>query len=323
MTELQMDRLLQHFAHCCQAEGKSPNTVDWYSERASRFVRFLVDMGRKPTLANFNLETARDFIVHDQQRGLSPFTILADAKTLKAISTWLFNETYTKDNRLAKLKLPKVPLKLIEPLTPNEIEDLLKVRNPLTALGSRDQAILLTFLATGLRLSELAGIESEDAHIDEGYVKVMGKGAKERVVPIGAVAQKAIWRYVLHFRPEPSTAEGNHLFLTLDGRALQANAIRLLLKRWGKAAGVHRLHAHLCRHTYATNFLVYKCGDVFQLKHILGHSKLDMVGRYVHFAETDALLHGGVSSPLDRINLKGIKGHKVDRMLRKAKKVRF
>ncbi len=128
MAELQMERLLLHFAHSCRAEGKSPNTVAWYFERGSHFVRFLVETGRKPTLANFNLETAREFIVHEQERGLSPFTILADAKTLRAISTWLFNETYTKENRLSKLKLPKVPLKLIEPLTPAEIEDLLKVR---------------------------------------------------------------------------------------------------------------------------------------------------------------------------------------------------
>lgn len=320
MSELQLEKLLLHYAHACQAEGKSPSTVAWYQERGSRLVRFLEATARSSVLSNLSLDTVREFIVHEQERGLSPFTIQAEAKALKAFSSWLFNEQYTKDNRLARLKLPKVPIKVIEPLTSDELEKLLQARNPLTSIGSRDQAILLAFLATGVRLSELAGIRSEDAHIDEAYLKVMGKGSKERVVPLGAVAQRAIWRYVLHFRPEPLTARDDHLFLTLDGRALEANAVRLLLKRWGKAAGVPRLHAHLCRHTYATNFLVYECGDVFRLKHILGHTKLDMVSRYVHFAESSALLQGRVSSPLDRVSIKGLRGYKVDRTLQSTKR---
>jgi site-specific recombinase XerD len=320
MAELQLEKLLLHYAHACQAEGKSPSTVSWYQERGSRLVRFLEATGGRPVLSSLSLEKVREFIVHEQGRGLSPFTVQAEAKALKAFSTWLFNERYTKENRLARLKPPKVPVKVIEPLTSDELEKLLQARNPLTSIGSRDQAILLTFLATGIRRSELAGIRSEDAHVDEGYLKVMGKGSKERVVPLGAVAQRAIWRYVLHFRPEPLTALDDHLFLTLSGRALDTNAVRLVLARWGKAAGVPRLHAHLCRHTYATNFLVYECGDVFKLKHILGHTKLDMVARYVHFAESSALLHGRVSSPLDRINIKGLKGYKVDRALQNTKR---
>jgi integrase/recombinase XerC/integrase/recombinase XerD len=100
----------------------------------------------------------------------------------------------------------------------------------------------------------------------------MGKGAKERVVPIGGLAQKMLWRYIIHFRPEDSIEADNYVFLTLDGKPLCPNAVKLLLKRWGKKAGVERLHAHLCRHTYATNFLNYNCGDVFRLQQILWHT---------------------------------------------------
>ena len=175
---------------------------------------------------------------------------------------------------------------------------------------------MVTLLDTGLRASELSSLRFEDAHIEEGYFKVVGKGNKERFVPIGALAQKVLWRYVFHFRPEPAGDLENYLFLTLDGRRLQSNAIKLLLRRWGKRAGVPRLHAHLCRHTYATDFLSHKCGDVFRLQQILGHSTLEMVNRYVHYTSAQDMIQGRVSSPVDQIGIKRLRGYKVDRMLR-------
>jgi integrase/recombinase XerC/integrase/recombinase XerD len=144
----------------------------------------------------------------------------------------------------------------------------------------------------------------------------MGKGSKERVVPLGAVVQKVLWRYVFHFRPEPETDLHDCLFLTMDGRKLKPNAVKLLLRRWGKKAGVPRLHAHLCRHTYATNFLIHGCGDVFRLQQILGHTTLEMVRRYVHYAQTEAMIQGRVASPMDRLGIKGLRSYRIDRRLR-------
>ena len=112
-------------------------------------------------------------------------------------------------------------------LTPTEIEELVSMQNPLTASGSRNTAILVTLLDTGVRCSELSGLRLQDAHIQDGYLKVNGKGNKERFVPIGALAQKILWRYVFHFRPEPVSEQDNYLFLTLDGVHLRPNAIKL------------------------------------------------------------------------------------------------
>ena len=147
-------------------------------------------------------------------------------------------------------------------------------------------------------------------------MKVFGKGSKERIVPIGALSQKMLWRYVVHFRPEQLTPSDNHLFLTLDGNPLVVNAVKLLLNRWGRRSGVPRLHAHLCRHTYATNFLCHNCGDVFRLQQILGHATLEMVRKYVHFASTRALMNGGIASPVDRMGIRNLRGYKIDRALR-------
>jgi site-specific recombinase XerD len=249
-----------------KTEGKSGKTISWYEERLSNFIKYLNLSDINPVLANINLKNARDFIVYEQTRGVSPFTVQGSTRALKVFSTWLYSEQYTEENELANLKMPKAPTRMIEPLTSEEIEKLVSIQNHLTALGSRNVAILMTLLGTGIRESELSNLDFMDAHIEQGYLKVLGKGSKERVVPIGGLGQKLLWRYVFHFRPDPINELNNYLFLTLDGRKPEPNAIKLLLKRWGKKAGVPRVHAHLCRHTYATNLLIHNCGDVFRLQ---------------------------------------------------------
>lgn len=316
MAELELEKLIPHFEQSNKAEGKSPKTITWYTEMITGFTRFLTGTGRRPVLAEFNILTVREFIIHEQERGLSPYTVQGKVRALKAFASWLFNESYTTDHVLYNLKMPKAPQKLIEPLTATEIDQLVKIQNPLTALGCRNIALLVLLLDTGLRVSELCGLRPGDAHIEEGYLKVMGKGSKERVVPIGGLAQKMLWRYIIHFRPKDSIEADNYVFLTLDGKPLCPNAVKLLLKRWGKKVGVERLHAHLCRHTYATNFLNHKCGDVFRLQQILGHTTLEMVRKYVHYASTQDMINGRPSSPMDHMGINRLNGYKVDRVLR-------
>lgn len=316
MAELELKKLVSHFAQSNKAEGKSPKTIAWYEEMLKDFDRFLDKTKKKTTIANLDVELVREFIVQEQERGLSPYTVQGKVRSLKSFSSWLFNEGYTSENVLLTLKLPKVPVNLIEPLTDEEIEKLVSYQNQLTAIGSRNIALLVLLLDSGLRVSELCGLRFDDAHIEEGYLKVFGKGSKERIVPIGALAQKMLWRYVFHFRPEPAVVLDNYLFLTLDGKPLRPNAVKLLLKRWGKKAGVPRLHAHLCRHTYATNFLCHNCGDVFRLQQILGHTTLEMVRRYVHFASTQALINGKTASPVDHMGIRKLRGYKIDKILK-------
>jgi len=318
MAEVGLDKLILHYAQSNKAEGKSPRTVAWYSEMLNDFIKFLKSKGCTGVLSGFDIEMVRDFVVHEQERGLSPYTVQGKVRALKAFCSWLFREAYVTDNLLANFKLPRVPQNLIEPLTSAEIDQLVKCQNPLTAFGCRDIAILIVMLDTGVRLGELCGLRFEDAHVEEGYLKVMGKGSKERIVPIGASAQKMLWRYIIHFRPEPMVKADDYFFLTLDGKPLRANAVELLIKRWGKKAGIPRLHAHLCRHTFATNYLIYNCGDVFRLQQILGHSSLEMVRRYVHYASSQALMSGKTLSPVDQMGIKKLKGYKIDQMLCKT-----
>ena len=320
MLELELSKLILHFAQCNKSEAKSPRTVSWYTEALTVYTSFLESIGKKPVLGEFSVASVREFIIAQQTKGLSPFTIQGRVRALKAFSSWLFREGYIEQNTLTSIKLPKVPVKIIEPLTSARIDKLISSKNQLTELGSRDVALLITFLDTGLRLSELSNLPLDDAHLEEGYLKVVGKGNKERVVPMGGLSQRLLYRYLFHFRPEPYSPSDNYLFLTLDGRHLTPNAIRLILTRWGKKAGVPHLHAHLCRHSFATSFLNERCGDVFRLQQILGHTSLEMVRRYVHYASTQDMMQGHVSSPIDHLDLKQLKGYKIDHQLKVNKK---
>jgi site-specific recombinase XerD len=200
MTELDLKKLINHFGQSNKAEGKSPKTISWYGEMLHDFVKYLEKTDHEPTLSSLDMLSVREFIVHEQERGLSPYSVQGKTRALKAFSSWLCNEGYTRENILLTLKLPKAPINLIEPLVDYEIEKLVGYQNPLTAIGSRNIAILILLLDSGIRVSELCSLKNEDAHIEEGYMKVFGKGSKERIVPIGALAQKVLWRYMCWHR---------------------------------------------------------------------------------------------------------------------------
>jgi len=135
MSEVELDKLIPHFAQSNKAEGKSPRTIAWYSDMLNDFARFLESKGCKGVLSEFDIEAVREFVVYEQERGVSPYTVQGKVRALKAFSSWLFREAYMSDNVLSNFKLPRVPTNLIEPLTSAEIGQLMDRQNPLTATG--------------------------------------------------------------------------------------------------------------------------------------------------------------------------------------------
>jgi len=308
---MELADLVKYYETYHRSEGSSPKTVKWYREVLESFVSWLKLQGRLTDLGSINQMDVREFILSLREkryhgRALSSSTLNNRVRALRAFFSWLAREEYTDTNILGNLKPPKVAETLIEPLTVGEIDRLFSVINQKTVLGARNTAIIALFLDTGLRLSELINLGTSDVHLEQRYVKVMGKGAKERVVSFGAACQKALLHYYHHFRVEPAHAGVNNFFLTLDGYALTETAMKSLMVRLAEASGIARLHAHLLRHTYATRFLLNK-DDVFLLKQNLGHSTLAMVEVYRHIASREAALLSEPFSPLDRMNLKEIR----------------
>ncbi len=140
----------------------------------------------------------------------------------------------------------------------------------------------------------------------------MVKGKKERIVPVGIVAQTALSEYITYVRPKIARPDCDRLFVSQDGGPITENTIKLLFSRLSKKSGISRLHAHLCRHTFAINYLL-NGGDIYSLKEILGHNTLEMVNRYLHFTKAQITARHREFSPMDRIIGKGKKPRKPKR----------
>jgi integrase/recombinase XerC/integrase/recombinase XerD len=267
---IELSALARHFELYNRTEGKSPKTIEWYNQALRLFHRFLIESEKSTTLSDLGEPEVREFILYLQERRrwsdnpyvvknrgkLAAITIQTHIRALRGFFNWLYREGYTTEKRLARLKPPKAPSKIVEILTQEEIGRIFKCVDRNTAAGARNYAILMLFLDSGLRCSELRNFELEGINIEGGYLKVMGKGSKERVVPFGASTQKALLRYLLHFRPEPFNPTIQNFFLTLDGKPMTKNYIKMMFQPIAKNSNVKRLHPHLCRHTFATNYLV-------------------------------------------------------------------
>ena len=295
-----------------QTEGKSPHTVAWYNDTLGAFERFLERNQRSLLLADIGEPEVRDFIADMREHrwpngfekearpgGLTPESIQTRVRALKAFFAWLHREEFTDTHRLARLGNYKAPRELVAVLTDDEVATILKVCNQKQDWGMRDYAMVTLMLDTGLRRAEVVGLRTADVSIDGGWLKVMGKGGKERIVPFGTVTQRVLWRYFRQYRAEP-LGEDVYFFLTLDGRPLSKDGFASIFVRLRRRSGVTRLRPHLLRHTFATRYLIHG-GDVFSLKQILGHTTLEMVQRYVNLASAQVSGQHRKFSPMDRM----------------------
>ena len=188
-------------------------------------------------------------------------------------------------------------------LEDDEIRTIISTFNPKQPSDARNQTIFMMLLDSGLRIGEIVRLKMDDLHLDEGIIKVLGKGKKERFVPIGSNCQRVLQRYLFRYRIRQNGSQNDYVFLSTGGKPLTENSLKLMFARLGRRSGVKRLHAHLCRHTFATKFLI-NGGDVFTLQQILGHSTLEMVRHYVNLASNHVALQHRRFSPLDRLNLR-------------------
>ncbi len=138
--------------------------------------------------------------------------------------------------------------------------------------------------------------------MNEGYLKVYGKGNKERLVPFGALTKKALLKYIHSYRPETVGDDCQQVFLSVDGKRLSYNGLALVIRRLGQTADVPRLHAHLFRHTFAVRYLM-NGGDIMTLRLILGHTTLEVTQMYMHLADAHIQVQHSKFSPVDRLDI--------------------
>jgi len=206
---------------------------------------------------------------------------------------------------MTNIKLKRPEKKVIEPYTKEELKALLKVcqydiDSGSPFLGTRNKAIILVFVDSGIRLSELANIRVDDTNLETGIVKVTGKGSKQRLVGIAKTTRVALWKYEA-WRPDGSP----WLWLGEEGQRLTARAIQSMFKRLKDRAGLRDIGGlvHKMRHTMAMSFLEGD-GDIRSLQVLLGHSDIEMTMRYLQaVGAKQALLKHAKASPVERMGL--------------------
>jgi site-specific recombinase XerD len=312
-----LSEFIDYYEICNRAEDKSPKTVNWYTANLNSFHNYLKSRHLPDTLDRIDIKVLRQYVLYllkknkyqghpitpEKKEPLSASSVHGHVRTLRAFFGWLVNEGFIEANPAKDLKPPKVYQKVISTLSDDEIRAILALFTPMNVSNTRNQTIFMLMLDTGLRMGELINLKMEDIHMNEGLLKVLGKGKKERIVPMGSNAQRALQRYLFRYRPQPLCTSIDNVFLSLVGEPVTENSVKLIFSRLAKKSGISRLHAHLCRHTFATRFLI-NGGDVFTLQRILGHSTLEMVRHYVNLASDHVVIQHQKYSPLDRVNLR-------------------
>jgi site-specific recombinase XerD len=167
-------------------------------------------------------------------------------------------------------------------------------------VGRRNYVIVFLMLDTGLRLGEITSATLSNFDSMEGLLKVMGKGRKERIVPMGKKSQIILSEYIKYVRSKTAKPDCTQLFISENGGPVTENSLKLFFTRLKKESGISRVHAHLLRHTFAIKFLL-NGGDIYSLKEILGHETLEMVSHYLHFTQAQLTARHREFSPMDRI----------------------
>lgn len=214
---------------------------------------------------------------------LTKTTVQSYMRQIKVFLKYCYHERYIDAPLNEKIKLPKAESPAIEILTDSELEIILQTFTN-AELGTRNRAFICLLLDSGLRLSEAITLKTEDINFEKGYIKIKGKGRKERIVPVGLKVRKLFYKYISKRRAADADTDDKFFFLTKQRKPLTISSISTLMQRLKNKTGIVRLHAHLFRHTFATNFLVHGLGDIYELSRILGHSELKTTEIYLKMA---------------------------------------
>ena len=261
--------------------GLSPTTVSSYAQDLKLFRAFCQARGvDDPTQVRTLI--IREFLQHLRLRR-SPATAARKLAAMKGLFRFLVAEGVLKDDPTHFIETPKLWRRLPQTLSEADVDQLLQSMNAGEGLGLRDRALFELLYATGLRVSEISGLELEQLNLDSGFLRCFGKGSKERIVPIGKTAQTYVRRYLERVRPvlvrkRPQTRA---VFVNVRGLRLSRQRVWQLVRRYLLQNNLKRVGPHGFRHSFATHLLA-RGADLRTVQELLGHSNIATTQRYTH-----------------------------------------
>ncbi|MBN1906607.1 MAG: site-specific tyrosine recombinase XerD [Deltaproteobacteria bacterium] len=276
------DLLDQFLNHLRVERGLSENTVSSYASDLIKYFGYLSLIKRIPLLVKRE-DIAEYTGVLKKEKGLSARTIARNISAIKMFYRFLITEGRLTENPARLLDPIKLPGRLPGTLSHEEVDSLLAAPDIKTDLGKRDSAMLELLYATGLRVSELVGLHLVNLNLEPGYVRTVGKGSKERIVPMGDKARDALRLYLAYGRRELIRGKNSpFLFLNSRGASMSRQGFWKIIKKYGIMAGItKRITPHSLRHSFATH-LLEGGADLRSVQIMLGHSDISTTQIYTH-----------------------------------------
>lgn len=273
------------FLNYVQVErGLAVNTLVAYRRDLEKFAAFCQQ--RKLALGRVDRGAVVDFLGWLYRNGLDSRSVARTLVTLRNFFRFLRQENVVRHNPTEHIESPRLWKRLPKFLTVEEVEGLLATPDDTTPLGVRDRAMLEVLYATGLRVSELVNLKVSDVQLEAGVLRCLGKGNKERVVPLGRKATAAVETYLREARPRLARRRSSqHLFVSRRGSGMTRQNFWRLLRAWARSAGVRtRLSPHVLRHSFATH-LLERGADLRSVQLLLGHADISTTQIYTHVAQ--------------------------------------
>lgn len=266
-------------------KGLARNTLVAYVADVQRFCHYVERQGQSPAMP-ISREAVIDYLAARRQQGISARTIARELVAIKAFYSFTCEHAGMLENPAAQIQTPRQWHRLPHTLTHADVERLLQAPDTHTPLGKRDAALLELLYATGLRASELVQLTLSHVNTAGGYVKVQGKGGKERLVPIGEVAAVQLDEYLLQGRPKlVKKRQTPYVFVNRAAQGLTRQGLWKIVKRYVQAAGITiEVSPHTLRHSFATHLLDGGM-DLRSLQYVLGHTDISTTQIYTHVVQ--------------------------------------
>lgn len=284
-----MEDRLDDFIHFLVVEkGLSKNTIVSYKRDLNSYIHYLKNVEQLGDLNGVQRPQIVHFLKFLKDSGKSSKTLARHIASIRAFHHFLLREKAVDHDPTVHIESPQHERYLPKVLSMEEVETLLESPKLSDPFGYRDKAMLEMMYATGIRVSELIGLKLSDVHLTMGFVRCMGKGSKERIIPIGKTASDAIEEYLEKGRPKLASKKhkDDSLFLNHHGKGLSRQGFWKILKRLTADAGIEKeLTPHTLRHSFATH-LLENGADLRAVQEMLGHADISTTQIYTHVTKT-------------------------------------